>query len=260
MTCDDARGLLSAYVDAELDVAHSLDVERHLESCAECARIVENHEQLRSAMQSSDLSFEPPPGFDDRLESALRGAVQPGPVKLVPMQPAARRKSKWPWLAAAAAVLLAITLAGRLPLGRQSGSETLLAQEVLDSHLRSLMPGHLTDVESSDRHTVKPWFNGKIDFSPPVVDFAADGFPLAGGRMDSIAGRTVAALVYKRNKHLINVYVWPSSAPESRPAAATLQGYNLLHWTEGGFAWWMSSDLNAEELGQLASRLRQGVR
>ncbi|HMD47845.1 MAG TPA: hypothetical protein VKG79_02050, partial [Bryobacteraceae bacterium] len=110
------------------------------------------------------------------------------------------------------------------------------------------------------RHTVKPWFDGKIDFAPPVVDFASDGFPLAGGRMDSINGRTVAALVYRRNKHLINVYIWPSTSPDSAPAAATLQGYNLLHWTQGGFAWWMSSDLNAEELGQLGAHLRQSTR
>ena len=166
----------------------------------------------------------------------------------------------WPWLAAAAAILLALVLMGRLPMGRVPASDTLVAQEVLDSHLRSLMPGHLTDVESSDRHTVKPWFDGKIDFAPPVVDFAADGFPLAGGRMDSISGRTVAALVYKRNKHLINVYIWPSSAPNSAPASATLQGYNLLHWTQGGFTWWMSSDLNADELAQLGARLRESDR
>jgi len=250
MTCEDARGLLTAYVDAELDVAHSLDVEKHLATCPVCARIVENQERLRSAIQSSDLFFEPPPALGARLETALRGSAKP----------AARPRMAWPWMAAAAAILLALVFAGRLQVGRPAASETLIAQEILDSHLRSLMPGHLTDVESSDRHTVKPWFDGKIDFAPPVVDFASDGFPLAGGRMDSISGRTVAALVYRRNKHLINVFIWPSQTPDSAPAQATLQGYNLLHWTQGGFAWWMSSDLNSEELGQLAAHLRQSAR
>lgn len=246
MTCEDARALLTAYVDSELDVVHSRDVERHLETCEVCARIARNHEQLRSAIQASDLSYEPPATLDRRIESALRTSAKP----------AAGPRITWQWIAAAAAILLALVFAGRLSTGRVPASETLIAQEVLDSHLRSLMPGHLTDVESSDQHTVKPWFDGKIDFAPPVADFASDGFPLAGGRMDSISGRTVAALVYRRNKHLINVYIWPSPLPDSAPAAATLQGYNLLHWTEGGFAWWMSSDLNTQELSQLAAHLR----
>ena len=250
MTCDDARRLLTAYVDAELDVAHNMDIEKHLETCPVCARIVENQERLHSAIQASDLSYEPPPALDARVNAMLRGSVKP----------AARPRMVWPWIAAAAAILLALVFAGRLSVGRPQASETLIAQEVLDSHLRSLMPGHLTDVESSDRHTVKPWFDGKIDFAPPVVDFASDGFPLAGGRLDSISGRVVAALVYRRNKHLINVYIWPSPAPDSPPAAATLQGYNLLHWTQGSFAWWMSSDLNADELGQLGAHLRQSAR
>lgn len=250
MTCDDARGLLTAYVDSELDVAHSLEVEKHIETCEACARIVENQEKLRAAIQASGLSYEPPSELDSRIESALRGSVVPAP----------RPRMSWPWIAAAAAILLALVLLGRLPMGRAPASDALLAQEVLDSHLRSLMPGHLTDVESSDRHTVKPWFDGKIDFAPPVVDFAADGFPLAGGRMDSISGRTVAALVYRRNKHLINVYIWPSATPNSVPASATLQGYNLLHWTQGGFTWWMSSDLNTEELAQLGAHLRESAR
>ncbi|HYK17219.1 MAG TPA: anti-sigma factor [Bryobacteraceae bacterium] len=249
MTCEDARGLLTAYVDEELDVAHSLEVEKHLETCEACARIVESQEKVRSAIQASGLSYEPPASLDARIESTIRRSAKP----------AGRPPMSWPWLAAAAAILLALVLLGRLPMSRVPASDTLIAQEVLDSHLRSMMPGHLTDVESSDQHTVKPWFDGKIDFAPSVVDFAADGFPLAGGRKDSISGRTVAALVYRRNKHLINVYIWPSSAPNSAPTSAALQGYNLLHWTQGGFAWWMSSDLNAEELAQLGTHLRESA-
>jgi anti-sigma factor RsiW len=259
MTCDAARGLLTAYVDDELDVAHSLGVEQHLETCPACARIVANQEKLRSAIQANNLSYDPPPAFDARIESALRDIVEPPTPKAVSVKPPARPRAGWPWIAAAAAILLALVLGPKLPVGRAPASETLLSQEVLDSHLRSLMPGHLTDVESSDRHTVKPWFNGKLDFSPPVADFASDGFPLVGGRMDSINGRSVAALVYGRNKHFINVYLWPSSERASPPVSYSLQGYNLMHWTGGGFAWWMSSDLNPAELGQLAARLRQSA-
>ena len=118
------------------------------------------------------------------------------------------------------------------------------------------MPGHLADVQSTDRHTVKPWFNGKLDFSPPVADFAAQGFPLTGGRLDSLDGRTVAVLVYQSRQHVINAYVWPSPAhPTTSVIAATLQGYNILHWTHNGLEWWLASDVNAGELHRLATLL-----
>src|SRR5258708_9654625 len=153
-------------------------------------------------------------------------------------------------LGLAAALLIAGVFVDRLvQFGSGSNSANLVAQEVLDSHLRSLMPGHLSDVQSSDRHTVKPWFNGKLDFSPPVADFAEQGFPLIGGRLDSVEGRTVAALVYQRRQHLINLYVWPS--PGSRDSSASLtarQGYNMIHWTRAGTAWSLASDVNPAHL------------
>jgi len=163
---------------------------------------------------------------------------------------------RWPWIAVAAGALLAIFVVGKLPMGRISASDGLISQEILDSHLRALMPGHLTDVESSDRQTVKAWFNGKLSFSPPVEDFAAEGFPLAGGRLDSLSGRIVAALVYKRNRHLINLYSWPSGAPPSPPVSSTLEGYHLVHWTVTGSCWWLVSDSNLSELQQLAALVR----
>jgi anti-sigma factor RsiW len=168
-------------------------------------------------------------------------------------------KHRWPWIAAAAGVLLAIVLAGKLPMGRAPDSGQLIAQEILDSHLRSMMPGHLTDLESSGANAVKRWFNGKVDVSPPVEDLSAEGFPLVGGRLDSISGRTVAALVYRRNQHVINVYSWPSAMPLSAAVSSTRDGYHLIHWTQAGSVWWLVSDLEEAELQHFAALLRRGA-
>ncbi|HLG99554.1 MAG TPA: anti-sigma factor [Bryobacteraceae bacterium] len=253
MTCKDARALLTAYVDSELDVANSIQIQAHLEDCAACARIVDNQQRVRSAIQSSSLTHEPPDEFQQRIRRGVR--AESG---------AARGRSRpaaaWPWIAIAAGVLLAIFVTGKVAFGPSGPPSDLVAQEIVDSHIRSTMPGHLTDVESTDRHTVKPWFNGKLDFAPPVEDFAADGFPLTGGRLDAIGGKTVAALIYRRNRHLINLYVWPSTEPASTPALRAIQGYNLVHWNQAGFACWLVSDLNSDELQQLAARLRGSLR
>jgi len=193
-----------------------------------------------------------------KLQRNVRAAIQanalayPLPPNLRANRPA-RRNPIYYWAAAAAAIAIAIFAAREIP--RPPAPGDVVAQEIFDTHLRSLEPGHLTDVESSDRHTVKPWFNGKLDFSPPVIDLAADGFPLAGGRMESIEGRPVAALVYMRAKHVISLYLWPDN--EAISGSAHVQhGYNMIQWNDRGFAWWLVSDLNAPELEQFASRLR----
>lgn len=178
----------------------------------------------------------------------------------------------WAVAGAALAMLALVTLIGgpgpwRRPFGNGAmfgdpAQADLIAREVMASHLRSLMPGHLMDVASTDQHTVKPWFAGRIDFSPPVNDFAADGFRLAGGRIDYLAGRPVAALVYQRRKHIVNVFVWPSAdGSQSAVESIAHDGYNLLHWRRGGMNYWMASDLNPQEMGDFAGLLRaEGAR
>jgi anti-sigma factor RsiW len=233
MSCEEAGVLLSAYVDDELDLVHSLEIEKHLANCQACAIAVKNHRTLRAAMQYPALYYQTP-----RLR------------RLLPAAP--NRRRMYSIIALAASLLIAAFFAGRLP-SRESSTE----QEILDSHLRALMPGHLADVQSTDQHTVKPWFNGKLDFSPPVTDFAQQGFPLTGGRVDSIGGREVAALIYRHDQHVINVYVWPS--PGSRNSSftqTTRQGYNVIHWTRSDLQWWLISDLNANELADFAGLLR----
>ena len=121
----------------------------------------------------------------------------------------------------------------------------------MDAHLRSLQPGHLEDVISTDQHTVKPWFDGELDFAPPVRDFADAGFPLQGGRLDIVEGKTVAVLVYGRRKHLINVFIWPSAEPDAAPRFGTRLGYNWLEWTKNGMKMWAVSDVSAPELDAL---------
>ncbi len=165
------------------------------------------------------------------------------------------------WLALAASLAVVASLGWWLGLSHASG--TALADQVLASHVRSLMPGHLTDVLSSDQHTVKPWFNGKIDYSPPVPDFAGQGFPLIGGRLDYVGGRPVAALVYGRRQHIINVFLWPVSAGSRAgegggSAGRSRQGYHELHWTSGDYTYWVASDLALPELEQFAELVRRG--
>ena len=134
----------------------------------------------------------------------------------------------------------------------QSRTDNLLAQEVVSSHIRSMMLNHLVDVPSSDQHTVKPWFNGKLDFAPEVKDFADQGFPLAGGRLDYIDNRTVAALVYQRRKHSINLFIWPSPGAPINPQQFSVNGYHIIHWTKSGASYWAVSDVNSTDLSEFA--------
>jgi anti-sigma factor RsiW len=248
MTCQETGLLIHAFADGELDLTKSLEMEVHLKECQTCARAQEQIRGLGHLMKDASLRFTPAAGFEKRLRFAVRREANEKPVK----------QSWWRWSMAAAslAVLVLAIWAGVVILNRPS-SDTLVAQEVVSSHVRSLMAQHLMDVPSSDQHTVKPWFDGKLDFSPPVKDLKEQGFELKGGRLDYIDNRPVAALVYQRRQHLINVFVWPAkSNSKSTTQASVSQGYNLIRWTNSGMQWWAISDLNLAELQQFVQLLQ----
>jgi anti-sigma factor RsiW len=246
MDCDRVRSLLDAYVDGELDLTTSLEIERHIDDCSDCPTLLQNRRVMRQAMQSEGLSFKAPPGLGAKVRAAKI---------LAPTRPP--RRARWqealrghPWLSIAGAALLGILLTAGVFLGilLPDRGASSLAEQVLASHLRSLQVDHLNDVASSDQHTVKPWFDGKLDFAPPVVDLAQEGFPLMGGRLDYLDGRAVTALVYGRQLHIINLFIWPTSGADSAAETTTLQGYHLIRWQHSGAAYWAVSDLEVSEL------------
>jgi anti-sigma factor RsiW len=247
VTCDELQTLLHGYVDGELDLMHQLDAERHLESCPDCARACERLQELQAMLKDDLFRHEPPPRLCGRIAAALD---EEGPVR------APRRSRLWPALASCAAALALVAWGAMFWFSRTE--EDRVAQEVVASHVRSLMVDHLTDVTSTDRHTVRPWFQdrGKIDFSPTVPDLTAQDFILVGGRLDYVDNRVVAALVYKRRKHTINVLIWPSNA-DKELRSLTRQTYHLIHFARGGMTTWAVSDLNPEELRAFGELLRQ---
>jgi anti-sigma factor RsiW len=251
MNCQETGQLIDAYADLELDLLRTLELERHLENCAGCRALYDQVQDLRSAVRTHAPYFAAPEGFEHRIRTQLRLRREAQP-KTVPSTGLAWRLSAL----AAAIVGLVVFSAMFVSMLRRPAGETL-AQQVVSSHIRSLMENHLTDVPSSDQHTVKPWFNGKLDFSPPVKDLKAEGFPLTGGRLDYLDARPVAALLYRRRQHTINLFVWPSSHSDSGPHISTIRGYNLVRWTQSGMTYWAVSDLNSSELNQFVANQRK---
>lgn len=245
MNCSEIRPLFHAYVDNELDLVHSLDLEQHLKDCPKCAAARRSVLALRSALQKSNLSFTAPASLRRSVRDIARDAreeksVSPGVNAL------------WRWLATASTALALFLLIMR-PTGT---TQDAMLDEAVSSHVRSLMADHLTDVTSTDQHTVKPWFTGKIDFAPSVTDFADQGFPLIGGRLDYLNNHPVAALVYHHAKHVINVFVWPST-DVTVPKSENLRGYNVINCSASGLHYCLVSDLNAKELTDLADLLNK---
>ena len=245
MNCEQAKPLIPLYVDGELDTTQSLEMERHLQQCPACAKEWRALLALQKFVRQEELFFAAPAALRRNLLAELRGEAG---------RTAERSFWSWKWLAAALSGAATVCLAFLLVLTlRQPSAGDALARELVSSHIRSLMASHALDVVSTDQHTVKPWFDGKLDFAPPVKDLAAQEFPLIGGRLDYIANRPVAALVFQRHKHIINVFIWPHGGNDISPAAISPhQGYNLIHWTQAGMTCWAVSDLNEKELLEFA--------
>ena len=270
MVCDDNARLLHGYLDGELDLVRSLEIEEHLKICPDCAQGLWNQQTLRKAFRSSSLYDRAPAGLADRIRGAIAleapaATAQDAPAHDAPVAKRGTvisltlRQAAWGWLAVAAAILMVFAMSWRIGpgLGRRANSD-LLAQEIVSSHIRSLQPDHLFDVRSTDQHTVKPWFNGKLDFSPPVRDLAEDGYPLVGGRLDYMDHRAVAALVYQRRQHLINVFIWPEAkGTEQALQTKSVQGYNIIPWEGGGMYQCAVSDLDKGDLEQFTELLRK---
>lgn len=242
MNCKEAKRLLSAKVDGDLDALSTSDLEAHLDRCEECSMSLQSVIDTRALIAKEVPYYKAPPGLAESIERSIAPA---------------RSQAAFPTraLAFAACVLLALCVGwfGRSWIGlRQAESAVVL------SHVHALMSGHLADVISIDKHTVKPWFNGKIDFSPPVTDFASAGFPLTGGRVDSIGRTRAAVLVYRRNKHVIDLYI-TRGAEASPDWQSSSRGYNVVHWQQGEFQLFAVSDLNFSELQAFVSLVKSSA-
>lgn len=262
--CDDLHLLIQAEIDGELAPADAARIAAHVTRCPACAEIQARllalsarfgqeasryaaPEALRAAVQAHIAAAEPSMARADppRRRSWPRFPNLGFPNRGLPNLRLGRTTSFGAGFALAACLALAV-----LPAGGGN-----LADAVVADHIRALQPGHLTDVASTDQHTVKPWFDGRLDFAPPVKDLVADGFPLAGGRLDYLAGRPVAALVYHHRQHVIDLFVWPDASRFGRElTASSRNGYNVLRWNQDGMAFWAVSDLNPQELADFVRR------
>jgi len=247
MRCADCRDAIHAYVDEELSSEEQGDVREHLASCVDCRR---EHEVLvvtTRRLKEGLVRHHAPDVLKARIRSAL---AQPDAFE----SPADPPRRSWARLAAAGVLIAAASSGLTFAAMRHPLAQGATTTDVLASHIRSLMPGHLVDVASTDQHNVKPWFNGRIDLSPAVPRLDSLGFPLIGGRVDYVTGRPVAAVVYGRRQHMINVFSWPALDRSAlSPTASTEKGYHLVHWRNEGMELWAVSDLNLAELQQFVA-------
>ena len=253
MDCNQIRTLLDGYLDDEIDLMTSLDIEKHLTDCPACTLRLQNRQVIKAAQQGDDLYFNAPAKLEGRIRTSLKQSDQPNWMSVI--------RHNMPLNRVAALLIGALLTAGIfrffLPVVNVGD---VLAQEVAASHIRSLMVDHLSDVISTDQHTVKPWFDGKLNFAPVVINLADQGFPLIGGRLDYLDNQDVTALVYQRNKHVINLFIWPSNeSPHNASNPMSLQGYNLINWTHANTTYWAVSDLESAELQTFAQLIQENI-
>ena len=260
MNCAEAEILIQALIDAELDAGHAREVEVHVAACPACAAELSALRAMRTAIAEATLKETAPEHLRNRIEAALSppatreagsfasrfGSVRPS------------RRGFFGGFAAGAALSAAAAASLMLVLG--DDEEKRIANEIVSAHLRSLQAGHLTDVETSDQHTVKPWFNGRLDVAPPVIDLTAEGFTLIGGRLDYIHGEAAAAIVYRRRNHLINLFVAQRlGGRHGAERIETIHGFNVQNWAAGGLEFWAVSDINSGELREFGQKFRAAL-
>ncbi|MGY3453621.1 anti-sigma factor RsiW [Bradyrhizobium sp. USDA 4353] len=256
MTCDEAEILIHALADNELDAGHAREVEAHVATCPRCAADLAAIRQMKQALASTDLSFKAPAALRQRIEAALPPAQ---PSNVTPPVAAPSRRSLLRGFAMGSAVS-ALAATGLIAIVLRNDDQQRIEAEIVSAHLRSLQAGHLTDVISTDQHTVKPWFNGKLDVAPPVIDLTAEGFTLIGGRLDYVDARAIGAVVYRRRQHVINLFVAQTSSTERRaPRLDALQGFNIRSWRDRRLSYWAVSDINAEELNEFGERFERAM-
>jgi anti-sigma factor (TIGR02949 family) len=247
MRCADCRELLDRYQDGELSSVESAELREHLDGCPECVRARDALAATSHLLKEGLVRYPAP----DVLRARIRSALSHEGASRVP---APRR---W-WRLAAAGVAVAMASSALTFAAVRNTQTSSVTDELLTSHIRSLMPGHLVDVASNDQHNVKPWFNGRVDLSPPVPKLDTAGFILVGGRLDYVRGRSVAALVYSRRQHMINVYAWPEPGADAAAVTSTTHGYHLIRWQRDGVELWAVSDLNSAELSQFVALFQRG--
>jgi mycothiol system anti-sigma-R factor len=239
--CPDQMSLLGGLLDGELDAANTALVEAHVARCSGCREELDRQQAVRNLIAANGLRYTAPEALQRRIAAAIPE-----------LSPARARRPMLGWLGPAVGGALAASLAMLLLV--QPSPHGGLEQQLISSHVRSLQPGHLTDVETTNQHIVKPWFNGKIDFAPPVPELADKGFPLAGGRLDSIDGKTVAAIVYHRRLHTVNLFVWRGGSGHDR--ASTEDGFAVTEWGDNGLRYAAVSDIAPTELAQFEQIFR----
>jgi anti-sigma factor RsiW len=243
MTCAETEILLHALLDGELDAGHARDVEAHLKGCPRCGAQFRAHREMQQAMSAAQLRYTAPASLRQRIEKTLPASPR-----------VSNRRSVLKGFVMGTALSTAMAASLVIAVFRTDQDQRLLG-EVTSAHVRSLQANHLTDVQTSDQHTVKPWFNGKVDIAPPVVDLTAKGFTLLGGRLDYIDGQAVASIVYRRRTHVINLFVTQGGSSESHEARLqTMQGYNIRRWTAQGLEFFAISDINGEELQEFVEK------
>lgn len=248
MECSEARALIEPYLGGDLGIERSVQLERHLEGCATCPRALADARAFKAALRDKL--------FYHRAPFSLYRTVS---KRLVSMdRPASGARPSLPsWLRVAASLMLVAGLSSGITYYAMPRAADAIPDAVFASHVRGVLSGQrLVDVHSSDEHTVRPWFGNKLDFSPPVTDLASEGFPLMGGRMDYVSGRTVAVLVYRRKNHVITLFIWPTSERPRAMTTSVRHGDTLVHWSDGAMAYWVVSDLDGRELVDFSGRFR----